>query len=72
MDPLPAKRLRKSRDKKLAGVCGGIAEYCGIDPTVVRLLWVLGTIFLSVIVGGIVAYLVCALVFPEPDAPPAS
>ena len=56
-------RLHKSgMDKKLAGVCGGIAEYFGIDPTVVRLVWAL------LIFGwgtGVVAYIVCALVLPE-------
>lgn len=67
MDTVPPKRLRKSRDKKLAGVCGGLADYFGIDPTVVRLLWILGTIFLSAIIGGILAYVICAFVFPEPE-----
>lgn len=56
-------RLHKSnRDKKLAGVCGGIAEYLGCDPTIIRLAWVLlvfgwGT--------GALLYLICALVLPE-------
>lgn len=40
------KRLRKSRyDKKIAGVCGGLAEYFEIDPTLVRILFFAGFIF---------------------------
>ena len=56
-------RLHKSvRDKKVAGVCGGIAEYLGVDPTIIRLVWAL------MIFGwgsGVLAYIVCALIFPE-------
>ena len=57
------KRLYKSStDKKIAGVCGGIAEYFNIDPTIVRLLWAL----ISLAYGtGIIAYIVCAFVIPE-------
>ena len=56
------KRLYKSlTDKKLLGVCGGIAEYFGIDSTLVRLAWVL----LSLAWGaGILAYVLAALVMP--------
>lgn len=56
------KRLRKSYDRKLLGVCGGIAEYCNIDPTIVRLIWV----FLVLCMGtGVLAYLIAAIVMPE-------
>ena len=45
-EPTTTKRLLRSRDDRwLSGVCGGIAEYAGVDPTLVRLLFVLGTIF---------------------------
>ena len=48
--------------KKLCGVCGGIAEYFDIDPTIVRLLWIL----LIFCVGtGILAYLVAAIIMPK-------
>ncbi len=58
-----AKRLYKSSDKKVCGVCAGIAEYLNIDPTLIRLAWIIGT---CIGAGtGIIAYLVCALVFPE-------
>ena len=57
------KRLYKSRnDKMLGGVCGGIAEYFDIDPTLVRLGWVL---FCALGGNGILAYLVAAIVIPE-------
>lgn len=57
------KRLRKSnREKKLCGVCGGIAEYFGIDPTIVRLIWVV--LFFAYGVG-VLAYIIAAIVMPE-------
>ncbi|MDW8101119.1 MAG: PspC domain-containing protein [Anaerolineae bacterium] len=58
--------LRRSRDRMVAGVCGGLAEYLGIDPTLVRVLWVFGTL-LSLGVIGLLAYLALMLVMPEPD-----
>ena len=60
------KKLYRSRtDKKLAGVCAGLAKYLNMDVTVVRLLTVLATLFIG---GGLIAYIVCALVIPEePD-----
>ncbi len=62
------KRLyRSSRDKKIAGVCGGIAEYFGIDPTIVRLLWVIGSFAFGC---GILAYIICALVIPNDPSYP--
>lgn len=60
------KRLYKSRDKKVSGVCAGIAEYFGIDPTLIRLLWAVGTFF--TVGTGILAYVICALIIPDvPD-----
>jgi phage shock protein C len=57
------KRLYKSNtDKKLAGVCAGIAEYINVDPTVVRLLWVLATLFVG---AGVLAYIIAAIVMPS-------
>ena len=57
------KRLYKSNmNKMLDGVCGGIAEYFNIDPTLVRLGWVL----LSALGGtGIAAYIVAAIIIPR-------
>ena len=68
------KLYRSQTDKKIAGVCGGIAEYFGIDSTIVRLIWVLAVIFAGV---GILAYIVAALVMPygpeagQPQSAPA-
>mgnify|MGYP002513521742 CR=1 FL=1 len=57
------KKLCRSRsDKKLAGVCGGLAKYLNMDVTVVRLIWALVTVFAG---AGLIAYIVCALVIPE-------
>ncbi len=57
------KRLYLSNtDRKLAGVCGGIAEYFGIDPTIVRVLWTICSLFFF---SGILAYLICWLVIPR-------
>jgi phage shock protein C len=58
------KRLLRSRDDRwLAGVCGGVAEYAGVDATLVRLLVVLGTIFS----GGclLFAYVAAWVLMPE-------
>ncbi|GAB2811044.1 PspC domain-containing protein [Dyella kyungheensis] len=57
------RRLHRSlTDRKLAGVCGGIAEYLGWDPTLVRVLWIVLT-FLGG--SGILAYLILWLVMPD-------
>lgn len=60
-------RLRRSKDRIIAGVCGGIAEWLGWDPTIVRLLYVLVSV-ISVAFPGILAYLVLWIVMPPaPD-----
>lgn len=57
------KRLCKSKtNRMIAGVCGGIGEYLNIDPTVIRLIMVL----LGFTGTGIVAYIVAAIIMPEP------
>lgn len=64
-----AKRLYLSRtDKKLAGVCGGVAAYLGLDSTVVRVLFI---VLAFVGLTGVIAYLALALLAPqEPTAQP--
>ena len=60
------KRLTRSRNKKVSGVAGGIAEYFNIDPTLVRIAFVVGL----VASGGppvILAYIIMAIVMPEPE-----
>jgi phage shock protein PspC (stress-responsive transcriptional regulator) len=57
------KRLYRSRKNRIiAGVCGGIAEYINIDPTVVRLLWLL---FFLIWGSGIIAYIIAWIIIPE-------
>ena len=61
------KRLYRSRaDRMLLGVCSGIAEYFNIDPTIVRIIWAIASIFAF---AGIVAYIAGAFIIPEkPDS----
>ncbi len=57
------KRLYKSTtDKKICGVCAGIAEYFDLDPTIIRLAWVVFTLFGG---SGILAYIIAAIVMPS-------
>ena len=59
-----AKKLYKiEKDKKIFGVCAGIAEYLDMDPTIIRVAWVIFT--LLVCGAGLVIYIVCAFVFPD-------
>ena len=56
------KRLYKSRENKMIdGVCAGIAEYLNLDPTLVRLLWV---VFCAMGGSGFLAYIVAAIIIP--------
>ena len=55
------KKLYKSNNRMICGVCDGLAEYLGIDPTVVRLLWAA----LGLTGTGILLYIIAALVMPE-------
>ena len=62
----PYKRLTRSVvDSKIAGVCGGIAEYLGIDSTVARLAWAILAVVPGGIVGGVVAYVFAWLIIPK-------
>lgn len=65
------KKLALSRrDKKIAGVCAGFAEYLELDPTLVRLLWLM----MALVAGwGVIAYLVAWIIMPlEAEATPAA
>ena len=55
------KKLYKSNNRMICGVCAGLAEYLGIDPTVVRLIWAA----LGLTGTGILLYSIAALVMPE-------
>lgn len=57
------KRLYKSKtNKTIAGVCGGIGEYFGIDPTIIRLIWVA---FCLAGGSGILAYVIACFIIPD-------
>ena len=58
------KRLMKSADKKFCGVCGGIANYFDIDPTIIRVIYAALTLF-SAAFPGIILYFVLAVVMPS-------
>ena len=60
-EELLMKKLYKSNNRMICGVCAGIAEYLGIDPTVVRLIWAA----LGLTGTGILLYIIAALVMPE-------
>ena len=65
------KELKRSQtDRMVAGVCSGIGVYLGIDPNVIRLVWVVVTVFG---VGlGLLAYLLAWIIIPEEEMPPAA
>jgi len=57
------KRLYRSKKNRIiSGVCGGIGEYFDIDPTLIRLLWVISILIWG---AGIFAYLIAWIIFPE-------
>ena len=55
------KLYRSKKDRVFAGVCGGIGEYLGVDPTVIRLL----AVILGFTGSGVLAYIVAAILIPE-------
>ncbi len=58
-----SKKLYKiDKGRKIDGVCGGIAEFLDLDPTIVRLAWI---IFAACAGGGILAYFIAALIMPR-------
>ena len=61
---MPDKKLMKSKDKKLCGVCGGIAEYFDMDPTVVRIIWLVMVLCCGT---GVLAYIIAALLMPKAE-----
>lgn len=56
------KLYRSDNEKMIAGVCGGIGEYFDIDPTIVRLAWVIFSLMGG---SGILAYIICAIIIPK-------
>jgi phage shock protein C len=60
----PRRLTRSDTERRVAGVCGGLAEYFDVDPTVVRLLWAILTIVPGAIMLGVLAYLVAWFIMP--------
>ena len=58
----PKKLYRSRKNRMICGVCGGIAEYFNIDPTLIRLAWVLFALSAG---SGILAYIIAAIVIPD-------
>ena len=56
------KKITKGKEKKISGVCDGIAKYFGIDAMIVRLIFVALTLWIG---GGIMAYIVCMIMIPD-------
>jgi phage shock protein C len=64
------KLMRSRQDKKIAGVCGGLAEHLEVDSTLVRLIWLAAAFFVG---WGIIAYLIAWIIIPEqPETQPVS
>ncbi|UTC67106.1 MULTISPECIES: PspC domain-containing protein [unclassified Treponema] len=56
------KRLYKSSsNKKILGVCAGLAEYLGVDPVLIRLLWIIFALFVG---SGVIVYIIAAIIMP--------
>ena len=56
------KLYRSEKNRMIAGVCGGLAEYFDVDPVVVRLLWVVVTFFIG---SGILLYILACIIMPN-------
>lgn len=67
--PLGPQLTRSATNRKIAGVCGGLAEYFDVDSTPIRLLWVVLTVIPGALIGGVALYLVAWLIMPGAVAP---
>ena len=59
----PRKLYRSRENRMICGVCGGIGEYFHIDPTMIRLIWVILTF--GSIGSGLIVYIIAAVIIPE-------
>lgn len=67
----PARRLyRSATDRRIAGVCGGLADYFRLDPTLVRLLVVILAIYPGAVIFGVLAYVIAWAIIPPAPVPP--
>ena len=61
----PVRKLYRSKTNKVfAGVCGGLGEYFNVDPVLLRLVWVIAAMLLSLGLGGLVVYIIAAVIVP--------
>ena len=66
--PQVPRLTRSTTDLKIAGVCGGLAEYFGVDATPIRLIWIVVSVVGCAVIGGVIAYLIAWLLIPRrPD-----
>ncbi|MGI6712335.1 MAG: PspC domain-containing protein [Bacillota bacterium] len=62
------KLYRSRKEKMIAGVCGGIGVKTNIDPTIMRLIWVVASLLLAAGIGGLFIYILFAIIIPlEPE-----
>ena len=61
--------VRSETDKTIAGVCGGLAEYFGVDSTIVRLVTVILAVYPGAVIGGVVVYLIAWFIIPTARPP---
>lgn len=59
---MPKRLYRSKRERVVAGVCGGIAEYIDVDPTLIRIAWV---VFILMGGAGLLAYFIAMIIIPE-------
>jgi phage shock protein C len=64
--------VRSTTDARIAGVCGGVADYLGVDATVVRVLFVVLSIYPGAVIGGLIAYAIAWIVIPEVPLKPVA
>jgi phage shock protein C len=62
--PLTPRLSRSVVDRKIAGVCGGLAEYFEVDATPIRLLWIVLAVIPGAFVGGLAAYVIAWVIMP--------
>lgn len=61
------KLVRSTSNRMVCGVCGGLGLYTGIDPTVIRVLYAVISLFASAGIGGLILYFILAVIIPEDD-----
>jgi phage shock protein PspC (stress-responsive transcriptional regulator) len=70
--PLPRRLTRIPEEGRLAGVCAGLADYLGVDVTIVRLAWIILSFVPGAIIGGVIAYVAAWIIMPEGHGAPGT